>query len=100
MHPCADTYMAMQMPAPLCRCHRQQSGPQLQTDASHASGAAPVPISADLPGAAALNPRKRVTSLELSMVPAVVEGPTGSNGQLLRFANSFYRNDKTEETFM
>lgn len=60
----------------------------------------PLHTPADLPGAAALNPRKRVTSLELSLVPAVVEGPTGSNGQLLRFANSFFRNDKTEETFM
>lgn len=56
---------------------------------------------ADLPGVAALNPkRKRVADLELSLVPAIVEGPTGSNGQMLRFVNSFYRDDKTGETFV
>lgn len=41
-----------------------------------------------------------MADLELSLVPAIVEGPTGSNGQMLRFVNSFYRDDKTGETFV
>ena len=55
----------------------------------------------DLPGAAALHPMGLVTDIKISMIPAVVEGFTGSNGDMtLRFTNPLYRDDSTGNTFL
>ena len=54
----------------------------------------------DLPGAAALHPKGQVTEITISLIPATVEGPTGSNGASLRFTNTLYRDDSTGDTFL
>ncbi|EFN52942.1 hypothetical protein CHLNCDRAFT_137304 [Chlorella variabilis] len=54
----------------------------------------------DLPGADILHPKKHVTDIRLALAPALIEGPTGGNGDLLRFYNTLFRDDNTGDTFL